>query len=133
MRIAFLPPGTTSHVQPCDQGIIHAVKVELFLSSTAQVYSPAVLEARYRYLVLSELCNAAQEYETLQARAKLLPKGTAGIAYCNLPTLYDAVKLAKQAWYDIGEETIANCWRKSGLLDFQEDAQMGKKGRTLPS
>jgi hypothetical protein len=38
VTLHFLPPNTTSHLQPCDAGIINSFKVGIFLLSSFNIY-----------------------------------------------------------------------------------------------
>ena len=73
-----LPPNITSVFQPMDQGII------------------AALKSGYRNRLLSRLVEVADNYGDLQAMAKQLPQGSAGLQYGCPPHVLDAITLLKQ-------------------------------------
>jgi len=85
LTIVFLPPNTTSHVQPLDQGIIAAFKL------------------RYRKQLVRWILAAydAEDDTTDLSTVK--------------PNARQAVLWLHQAWDEITPTTIQNCWRKCGL------------------
>jgi hypothetical protein len=82
VQVTFLPPNTTSRIQPMDAGIIAAFK------------------KRYRSFHLSHAIDRDAAGEKLIYKVDILK----------------AMKWAKAAWNAITPETIANCWRHTGLL-----------------
>ena len=89
ITIHFLPPNTTSRIQPLDAGIIAAFKKHY----RAKQYSLALLE--------SEM-------------------GGTDIYKVDILT---AMRYCQQIWKDLSETTIRNCWRHTGLVDWEEAAQ----------
>lgn len=88
IKVVFLPPNVTSHVQPLDQGII------------------ASLKAHYRRQLVHWLLDEANKPANKSKSLKDLT-----------PTFYQMLLWLKQAWEQhVTATTIANCWRKSGLL-----------------
>lgn len=79
---------------------------------------------RYKYKVLSKLCENVNQFDLLQEQAAKLPAGTAGVSYCRPPTLKDAALILHDCWQAITTQTIAKCWRRSNLLppDTNSDA-----------
>ena len=69
VKVVFFPPNCTSWKQPCDLGII------------------AALKKRYKYLYLKDVLGFYELDKDLKARkkeqAKRLPRGAAGVAYRN--------------------------------------------------
>ena len=86
IRVEFLPPNTTSVLQPCDMGIIRAVKAIFRKAMCRQVLQ--------------------QMDESVTATACELAKKI---------TLLDGILLMKASWEEIDSVTIRNCWVKSGL------------------
>lgn len=111
IRVVFFPPNCTSWKQPCDQGII------------------AALKKRVKYLYLKdvfeyfELDEAQKQHKRTQAQ--MLPRGAAGTAYGNPAHILDAANYVKKAWDDITNDTIANAWRKAEIITRlgQRDAE----------
>lgn len=91
VKLVFLPPNTTSCIQPCDMGIIRNLK------------------AYYRRRVLEKIIAEIDCSET-QLSANNLAKKI---------TLLDAVHMLHQAWRDIKQQTIVNCFRKAGFVQHQ--------------
>ena len=83
IRTFKLPPNVTSVFQPMDQGII------------------AALKSGYRNRFLSRLVAVADNYSDLQAMAKQLSQGSAGLQYSCPPHVHDAITLLKQSWDSI--------------------------------
>ena len=86
IRVKFLPPNTTSVLQPCDMGIIRAVK------------------AIFRKAMCRQVLQQMDESVTTTT-SKLAKK----------ITLLDGILLMKASWEEIDSVTIKNCWVKSGL------------------
>ena len=82
----FLPPNTTSLIQPMDQGVIKNLKGHYQSSLNSRVI--ASLDA-------DEESNAQSIIKTI--------------------TLLDAVHLIAEAWNNVKISTIANCFRRAGL------------------
>ena len=78
IKVVFFPLNCTSWKQPCDMGII------------------AALKKRYKYLYLKDILDFYELDENLKARkkeqAKRLPRGAAGVAYDNPAHMLDAAK-----------------------------------------
>ena len=86
VKIEFLPPNTTSKVQPLDQGIIRAIK------------------QHYRKCLLSNLV------------AKLVSDSEKPIAdFVKTTTVLDALHYLKQAWQKVKPTCVQNCFRKAGF------------------
>ena len=86
IKVVFIPPNTTSVLQPCDQGIIQTVK------------------ATYR----REMCRQVlREIDTSNLSAPEIAKKR---------NILDSVLLLNEAWETIDPITIRNCWSKAGLL-----------------
>ena len=87
IKIIFLPPNTTSKLQPLDLGIIQNFKMH------------------YRKLFLRFVISKIDECDT-----------ASGVIYqvceCAL-----AIRWVAQAWKAVKEETISKCFRKAGVLD----------------
>ncbi|KAG0425123.1 Tigger transposable element-derived protein 6 [Dictyocoela muelleri] len=82
----YLPPNTSSILQPLDQGIIYVLK---------QKYKKRM--ANYCYTAFKDL-----RYDSQTAIKNL-----------NLCMVFN---WANSIWNEISVKTIRNCWRKSGLL-----------------
>ena len=81
IRVAFFPPNCTSWKQPCDQGIIAALK-----KRAKYLYLTDVLEYH-------ELDEAQKEHK--QAQGRRLPRGATGATFGNPAHLLDAANYVK--------------------------------------
>ena len=84
--IVFLPPNTTSHVQPLDAGIIAAFK------------------QHYRLHLMRWYLT---EYETAPPTTNLAKI---------MPGVKQAIMWSVQSMDQITDQSISNCWRKTGIL-----------------
>lgn len=82
----FLPPNSTSVLQPCDQGIIQALKLN---------YRSRLMSRR-----LSELRAAIEAGETYSPRTL---------------NIREVITLAAAAWSAVSADTINGCWGKAGI------------------
>lgn len=85
VRLEFLPPNTTSIIQPCDQGIIKNLK------------------SKYRSEVVRKIIS---DIDDSNVTASDLAKSL---------SLLDAVHLLNKAWKSVSCSTIANCFHKAGF------------------
>ena len=101
VKVAFLPPNCTSWKQPCDMGII------------------AALKKRYKYLYLKDVLEFYELDDNSKIhkkeQSKRLRRGAAGVAYGNPAHLLDAAHYVKHAWDAISAESIKNSFRKAEL------------------
>lgn len=94
IELAFFPPNTTAILQPCDQGVIRAVKAHY---------------RRYMCQRILQQMDAEDNSATACALAKKI-------------TLLVAIDFLVMAWGDIEKKSIRNCWRKGGLVSSNEEA-----------
>ena len=108
IKVLSFPPNCTSWNQPCHMGII------------------AALKKIYKCLYLKDILDFYDLDENLKARkkeqAKILPRGTAGVAYCNPAHLLDAAQYIKLAWDAISDATIKNAFNKAELVTLNGGA-----------
>jgi DDE superfamily endonuclease/Tc5 transposase DNA-binding domain/CENP-B N-terminal DNA-binding domain len=102
VECVFFPPNTTSIYQPLDQGII------------------AVIKTRYKTRMLTQMVNAAENFDELQVEAEKLPNGRKGISYGLPAHVLDAANLLKFCWDELPAETISACWRRSRCLALSD-------------
>jgi hypothetical protein len=102
IRVVFFPPNCTSWKQPCDMGII------------------AALKKRYKYLYLKDVLDFYQLDDEAKARkkeqARRLRRGSAGVLYGNPAHLLDAANYVKEAWDSVSEASIRNAFRKAEIM-----------------
>ena len=87
IALEFLPPNTTSVLQPMDQGIIRSLK------------------AHYRSSLVKKVIDCIDNNEPM-------PK----------INVLDAMQMATDAWKKVTDETIVNCFRKSGISEGSQEA-----------
>ena len=94
IKIVFLPPNTTSLIQPCDQGIIR------------------ILKAYYRKEMRSRILENMEDQgaEDLNANARV--KKT---------NVLDAIHLLTMSWNNVSEKTIRNCFSHGGFCQPEDN------------
>jgi hypothetical protein len=91
IKVVYLPANTTSILQPCDQGIIRALK------------------AHYRREMRARILEHMEDTEKLSAND--LAKKT---------NLLEALHLLTMSWTRVSESTIQNCFTKGGFVKGEE-------------
>nr|CAH0102900.1 unnamed protein product [Daphnia galeata] len=76
----------------------------------------AVIKTRYKTRMLTQMVNAAENFDELQVEAEKLPNGKQGISYGLPAHVLDATNLLKSCWDELPAETISACWRRSRCL-----------------
>ncbi|CAG8640808.1 3557_t:CDS:2 [Ambispora gerdemannii] len=104
VKVHFLPPNTTSVLQPLDQGIIYNLK------------------AHYR----SILCeNRIEEYDALRSRLSqqqyLKPTPMDSLPAL---TILDAINFSSKAWNRVTQTTIQSSWMKAKILPATINLEM---------
>ncbi|CAM1325795.1 Uncharacterised protein r2_g3468 [Pycnogonum litorale] len=89
VTLRFLPPNTTAHLQPCDQGIIRTLK------------------AYFRHELRQKLIDAIDNAPEEEILANDLVKKV---------SILEAMEMLDSAWKKVKRETIVNCWKKGGFL-----------------
>lgn len=96
IRIEYLPPNTTSKLQPCDQGIIQTLK------------------AHTRRANLRSILDFIDKYPTYESHQYYTKKGdlrTRKFA----PDVRNAITFITSAWQTVSTTTIHNYFRKAGI------------------
>jgi hypothetical protein len=114
VTVKFLPPNVTSWKQPMDMGII------------------AALKKRYRYRLLRDIIayhDLSQDAKNALNQSLLrMRRGAAGIAYGKPATLFDASRYAVEAWSELSEKTLNNCFVKADVIPaLRSPALLGSK------
>ncbi|KAF0699565.1 hypothetical protein As57867_009832, partial [Aphanomyces stellatus] len=86
VKLKMLPKNTTAHLQPQDAGIIAAFKAKV----------------KQR-----QLQNALDQIDSVMS-------GRQDKLY-EVP-LVEAMEWAREAWRSVAQSTVANCWRRTGVL-----------------
>jgi len=109
VRIVFFPPNCTSWKQPCDMGII------------------AALKKRFKYLYLKDVLDFYELDEEAKLRKKMqgqrLRRDAARIAYGNLAHLLDATNYVKEAWQSVSPNSIKNAFIKAKIMTLEADQE----------
>ena len=117
VTVRLFPPNVTSWKQPCDLGIIGALK------------------KRYKYLYLKDVLtfytlNEASKNMVLDL-SNQLRKGAPGVAHGQPANLFDAAFYITEAWNNVTAKAIQNCFRKAGLkiqfVDQEDDSSPAKE------
>lgn len=98
VRLATLPPNTTSVFQPMDAGVI------------------AWLKAQYKLSLLSKLVGTVDQWEELHEQAISKKAGLTGLEDGHLPNILDALELLRDVHDRLKPRTIAKCWLKCDIL-----------------
>ncbi|CAB5331416.1 unnamed protein product [Rhizophagus irregularis] len=91
VEVKFLPPNTTTALQPCDAGIIHSFK------------------CNYKRLFIQ---NRIDAYDNVQDGIVEV------LADYNI---FEALQNSAEAWSMVSSQTISNCWKKTGILPPSDD------------
>ncbi len=109
VRIDFFPPNCTSWKQPCDMGIIAAMK------------------KRFKYLYLKDVLDFYELDEEAKLRKKMqgqrLRRGAAGVAYENPTHLLNAASYVKEAWQSVSPSSIKNAFIKAEIMTLEADQE----------
>lgn len=90
VTLKFLPPNTTSLIQPCDQGIIRNLKYH------------------YRNYIVKKIVKDIDDDDSTN-------HSEPAIQLSRKLTVLDAIHLLTRAWRDVTPTTIQNCFRKGGF------------------
>ncbi|RHZ18691.1 hypothetical protein DYB37_009540 [Aphanomyces astaci] len=101
VRVAFLPPNCTAWRQPCDLGIIAAMK------------------KRYKFLMLPDVLSFYELYnvvkDSVERAAKKKRPGSAGVKYGRPAHVLDAASNIRAAWENESSSTIKNAFAKADI------------------
>jgi hypothetical protein len=107
IHVVFFPPNCTSWKQPCDMGII------------------AALKKRFKYLYLKDILDFYELDEQLKQQkrelGKRLQQGAAGVSYENPAHLLDAASYVKEAWDSVSSSSIKNAFSKAKLMNLEPE------------
>ncbi|CAB5391817.1 unnamed protein product [Rhizophagus irregularis] len=93
INVKFLPPNTTTALQPCDAGIIHSFK------------------CHYKRLFIQ---NRIEAYDNVQDG--FVEK----LADYNI---FEALQNSAEAWSMVSAQTISNCWKKTRILPPSDEIE----------
>jgi Fe-S cluster assembly ATPase SufC len=93
ITVKFLPPNTTTALQPCDAGIIHSFK------------------CHYKRLFIQ---NRIEAYDNMQDG--IVEK----LADYNI---FEALQNSAEAWSMVSAQTISNCWKKTRILPPSDEIE----------
>ncbi len=117
IRIVFFPPNCTSWKQPCDMGII------------------AALKKWYKYLYLKDILNFYELDEQLKQRKRELGKqlqwGATGVSYGNRTHLLDAASYVKEAWDSVSSSSIKNAFSKAELMNLEPEPKAESENNVI--
>jgi hypothetical protein len=84
----------------------------------------AMVKKKYRYRLLSRMFEKFETRHQLReaARAANMGRGTMGLGEGHVPHLWDVMDILHDVWKDISATKVANCWSKSTLVNFTEEA-----------
>ncbi|KAL4107458.1 hypothetical protein QTP88_017800 [Uroleucon formosanum] len=102
IKLVFLPANTTSLIQPCNQGIIRKLK------------------AYYRLKMRKRVITLVDETSTLKAND--LSKKI---------NILEALHFVNEAWNNISDATIQNCFRHGGFVKTEEEEEEDDHSKDL--
>jgi hypothetical protein len=109
VRIVFFPPNCTSWKQPCNMGIIVALK------------------KRFKYLYLKDVLDFYELDEEAKLQMKMqgrrLRRGAVGVAYENPAHLLDAASYVKEAWQSVSPSFIKNAFIKAKIMTLKVEQE----------
>ena len=97
VKLHFLPPNTTAHLQPQDAGIIKSFKSQL--NKIRDNYVVDKLDAMLEQVDGVDVKDIDKRAEQLHTVSILV-----------------AMRSAQQSWGKVTEATIINCWSQTGIL-----------------
>jgi hypothetical protein len=110
VKIVFFPPNCTSWKQPCNMGII------------------AALKKKFKYFYLKDVLDFYELDEEAKLRKKMqgrrLRRGVAGVAYGNLAHLLDVASYVKEAWQSVSPSSIKNAFIKAEIVTLEADQEI---------
>ena len=77
-----------------------------------------MIKTRYKTRMLTQMVNAAENFDELQVEAEKLPNGRKGLSYGLPAHVLDAANLLKTCWDELPGKTISACWRRSSVSRF---------------
>ena len=92
ITIEFLPPNTTSVLQPCDMGVIRTLK------------------AHFRHQLRQNIIDTIDDSEEELVANEVVKK----------VSLLDTMNMLDVAWTKVTAETVRNCWKKGGFVEDLE-------------
>ena len=100
--LVYLPPNTTSVLQPCDQGIIKALKDKFNYYMTMTV-------------IFEKLENSSSQSDLYKSI-----------------NILDAISVLKLAWDDVSDKTIINCFKKAFVSKTIEEIKIiNERSKTM--
>ncbi|KAH9084078.1 hypothetical protein Ae201684P_020337 [Aphanomyces euteiches] len=97
VTLGFLPPNTTAYLQPLDAGVISAFKKKIRQRKTTAV--------------LSKLQDLMSKHKPLGTRPSAKERAKIFVFETEV-----AVKWAEEAWAEVTQTTIKNCWKYADIL-----------------
>ena len=76
----------------------------------------AALKRKYKGLLLHVMIKNIEKYDELRQLGASIAAGVRGLHHAYPANLLDASTLAHEAWEDLSQVTVVNCWLKSNIL-----------------
>lgn len=108
VRMEFLPPNTTSRLQPLDAGLCTYVQHFGLQFDISRIPPSGIIhafKARYRRYLISRVIQLAEANRDIQ-----------GSELFNRITVLEAILWVQESWSTITPPIIANCWRATKLV-----------------
>ncbi|GMF31746.1 unnamed protein product [Phytophthora lilii] len=123
IKLVFLPPPpqlTQVTESEMDNSTVTAVEPKMWWSRPLGMGVISALKAQYKYLLVRSALsyhNAPEEVKAaLKASEMGVDKYTGGVHFGHTPTLLDAARLLVQAWSQVPENLLENCFARANLV-----------------
>lgn len=108
IQVRYLPVNCTAIHQPCDQGLIGAIK------------------ARYKRTLLRRTLEAIDDWEEIRGRAAKKVAGTRGLDDGYKPHLLDVATMVRGIWRELPASIIVKSWIKAACLPASHVHQLNE-------
>ncbi|KAG1685433.1 hypothetical protein DVH05_008371 [Phytophthora capsici] len=115
-RLVFLPPRHSRPQNSFETGEIPNPK--MWWSKPFDMGVIAALKAKYKYLLVQNMLSYHSAPDEVKEALKVAEdkSRSGGLHFGHPPTLLDAARLLEQAWSQVPDELLANCFARANLI-----------------